>query len=222
MEYRLKIMAIDQPTLETKRLIVVKPVDFRFIPGRLINVSIPKPGFENQSRAIAITSPNSDYYFEFIFKESRRDRFNEALNNLKAGEEIVVSDMIGNIEYRGKGVFIAHETGILPFISIFRELKQDDLVSGNTLIYSAKSRSDLIIERELRHLFGNKNSSFLLSREKINGYQTRNVDRDFLESAISDFNQEFYVAGPENFVNEVKMALSSMGAKSINVEIVEQ
>ena len=134
MEYKLKIMAIDQPTLETRRLIVVKPGDFKFIPGRAVNVSIPKTGFENQSRAIAITSPNSDYYFELVFKESRRDRFNEALNNLKPGDEIILSEMSGNIEYKGRGVFIAHETGILPFISILRELKQEELINRHILI----------------------------------------------------------------------------------------
>lgn len=214
-------MAIDQPTLETKRLIAVKPRDFKFIPGRAVNVSLPKAGFENNSRAITITSPNSDYYFEFIFKESRRDRFNEALNNLKPGDEIVVSDMLGNLEYKGKGVFIAHETGILPFISILRELKQDDVINGNMLIYSAKTRSDLILERELKHLFGGKNIFFLLSRQKTDGYLNKSTDKDLLKEKVSNFNQEFYIAGPENFINEIKTILVELGATSINVEIVE-
>jgi ferredoxin-NADP reductase len=222
MEYKLKIMAIDQPTLETKRLVVVKPKDFKFIPGKSINVSIPKPGLENQSKAIAITSPNSDYYFELIFKEFRRDKFDEALNNLRAGEEIVVSDITGNIEYKGRGVFIAYETGILPFISIFRELKQDDLINGNVLMYSTKNRSDLILERELKHIFGGKNVMFLLSREKAAGYEQRRLDLNFLKEKINDFNQEFYIAGPENFVNEIRTALLSLGAQSLNTELIEQ
>ena len=223
MEYRLKIMAIDQPTLETKRFVVVKPKDFKFIPGRSLNVSIPKPGLESYKRALPVTSLNSDYYFEFTFKEyPRRDRFNEALGNLKAGEEIIVSEMAGTLEYKGPGVFIASGMGILPFLSILRELKQESALAGNILLYSSKARSELIMERELKHMFGGKNISFFLTWDKAAGYDNRRMDAEILKEKISNFDQEFYLAGSENFVLEMKGALESLGAKSINVELVEQ
>lgn len=214
-------MSIEQENPDTKRLITVKPRDFKFIPGHSIQVSIPRPGFESMKRDLTFTSLNSDYYLEFIFKEyPRHDRFNEALSSLRGGDEIIISDMTGLIEYKGNGVFIASGNGVIPFISIFRQLRQDEKINGNVLIYQDKSKEDLILERELRHIFG-RNSFFLLTREPRTGYDARRLDENYIKGIVSDFNQEFYVCGQESFINEVKVILEKFGATSINAEIVE-
>jgi len=215
-------MSIEQENSEIKRIIAVKPRDFKFIPGKALKVSLEKQGLENLNRFLTITSLNNDYYLEFLFKEyPRRDRFNEALSNLKAGEEIIISEeSAGKLEYKGRGVFIASGIGIIPFIPIFKELKQDDLLNGNFLIYSEKSKGDLIHERELKHMFG-KNCSFILTRESGRDYENVKLDENFIKEKINNFEQVFYVSGSNGFVEEIKEILQRLGAKSINVEVIE-
>jgi len=126
MDYNLKIMSIEQENPETKKLIAAKPRDFKFKPGQALLVSINKPGLKDDKRLIAATSLNSDYYLELLFPELKYDRFTENLCKTKAGEEITIFDAAGTLEYKGKGIFIALESGILRFIAMFRQLKQDE------------------------------------------------------------------------------------------------
>jgi predicted ferric reductase len=45
---------------------------------------------------------------------------------LKHGDELIIRDVWGAIEYKGEGVFIAGGAGVTPFIAILRQLQADD------------------------------------------------------------------------------------------------
>jgi ferredoxin-NADP reductase len=221
MEYVLKIMSVDKETPDTQRIIVHKPVGFTVIPGKSIMVAINRPGLESTRKPFAFTSLNSDYYIEFIAKEKlAHDRFYDALRTLRAGEELILSDVVGNFEYKGKGTFIALGEAVAPFIAILRQLKQDSMLQGNSLIFVGKTKDDLICERELRHML-DKNCTVVLTRENQPGYDTRKVDGDFLKSKIHNINQNFYICGPDSFIKEVQEALQQIGATSIFAEVMD-
>ena len=57
------------------------------------------------------------------------------LSNLKRGDELVVRDVWGVIEYKGDGYFIAGGAGITPFIAILRQLQKDNKLKGNKLLF---------------------------------------------------------------------------------------
>ncbi len=214
-------MSIEQEAADIKRFIVVKPKNFKLIPGQSVMVSANKPGFEELKRKFAFISLDSDYYIEFLFREfPAHDRFSENLRKVKAGEELILSDAVGELTFRSKGIFIASGMGILPFISIFRQLRQDDNLKGNSLIYIAKTKEELILERELKLMF-EKNCTIMLTRENRAGYEYKKVDESFLKEKVDNFNQQFYLTGPEIFVNEIKEVLNKLQASNINIEVIE-
>ena len=51
------------------------------------------------------------------------------------------------------------------------------------------------------------------TREKVVGFSGRRIDRNFLIENIVDFSQNFYVCGPEDFVQNVTSILIDLGAE---------
>ena len=51
----------------------------------------------------------------------------------------------------------------------------------------------------------------VFTREHSIGYLGRRIDRDFLIENIVDFNQHFYVCGPDDFVRDINKYLLGLG-----------
>ena len=62
------------------------------------------------------------------------------------------------------------------------------------------------MEKELRYLFSG-NFIFVLTQEKKEGYEFGRVDEAFLRKYAADFNQQFYICGPDSFEREIKKIL---------------
>lgn len=210
-EYIVRILNIDRVTHDVKKFRFEKPEGYSFIPGQATDVSINKPGFRDKKNPFTFTCLNSDPYLEFTIKiYSTRDGVTSELGKLKPGDELIIRDVWGAINYKGNGVFIAGGAGITPFLSILRDLESRNEVQGNKLIYGNKTRADIIMEDELRKMLG-KNFINILSEEKAGGFNYGLVNRDFLKSNIDDFGVEFYVCGPDPMIKMVTNALTSLG-----------
>jgi len=46
----------------------------------------------------------------------------------------------------------------------------------------------------------------------VPGYENRIIDEAFLKDNIRDFNQHFYICGPDPMVHGVQQALKNLGA----------
>ena len=46
------------------------------------------------------------------------------------------------------------------------------------------------------------------------GYHERRIDRDLLITLVQDFDQHFYVCGPEAFVSDINRMLVELGASA--------
>lgn len=206
---KAKIMSIEQDKPDIKRIIIVKPAGYRFLTGKSIPVGLLKPGLEDRRMNLPVMSTSNDYYLELMYKEPTRvDKFVESMAKLKAGEEIIIGDCAGGFD-GGKGTFIVSGMGIVPAISWIRQLKNDEALNGVSLIYVAKSKEELLGERELRHLLG-KNVYFLLGRESGFGYEFRRLEGTFFREKGINVNEMFYVAGPEMFVKGTQQVLLSV------------
>jgi predicted ferric reductase len=60
-------------------------------------------------------------------------KFTEQLRCLQSGDEMIIEDAWGAIEYKGPGYFIAGGAGITPFVAILRSLFNENKLAGNTL-----------------------------------------------------------------------------------------
>jgi hypothetical protein len=215
MEHNIvKIITVESITRDVKRFIVEKPTNYKFSAGQATDVSINTPAFKNEKRPFTFTGLNDNEHLEFTIKiYPSHDGITKELEKLKQGDELIIRDAWGAIEYKGEGVFIAGGAGVTPFIAILKQLYKDNKIANNKLIFTNKTENDIILKNEFNKMLG-ENFINTLTHEKKDGYDNRRIDNIFLEEKIADFSQHFYVCGPPSFVEAMSDTLSNLGAKS--------
>jgi ferredoxin-NADP reductase len=216
-----RIKSVKLITHDVLQIVAEKPADCIFEPGQASEVSINKPGWEEERRPFIFTSlPESDE-LEFTIKTypSHKGVTNELLH-LKKEDELILTDVFGAITYRGKGLFIAGGAGITPFISIFRYLKSKNEVDGHKLIFANKTKEDIILNDEFESLLGN-NFINILSDEKTEKYAHGMISEGFLKTHIDSSCKNVYVCGPPPMMEAVEKQLLSIGIDK-KVIVVEE
>jgi ferredoxin-NADP reductase len=212
-EHTLKILKIDFVTYNVKRFIFEKPKNYKFVPGQAVDTSINNE-LRKEKRPFTFTSKNTDLVLELTIK--KYDGITKKFHELNPGDEIVMGEPFGTINYKGEGTFIAGGAGVTPFIAIFRSLEGN--IGENRLIFSNKTKRDIIYEKELEDMLG-KNVKFLITDEKAEGYLNEKIDINFIKKEITQFNKYFYICGPPVFVLDIKNILIKLGAKEEKIII---
>ena len=213
----VKIISVEPVTHDVKRFTIHKPVGYKFTPGQATEVSINKFGLKNQNRPFTFTGLNDSEHLEFTIKiYEDHNGVTKELGKLKQGDEIIIRDVWGAIEYKGEGIFIAGGAGVTPFIAILRQLSKENKIGNNKLIFTNKTAGDIILNKEFSEMLGN-NFINTLTVEKRDGYENNRIDHAFLKEKIDNFKQHFYVCGPPTFVTTVSKALGQLGAKTDEV-----
>jgi len=213
-EYKTKILMTENVTHDVKRFILEKPEGFKFIPGHSIMMSINTPNWKNESRSFTMTSTNEDRVVEFTIKRyDEHEGVTKALHTLNPGDELILADMFGSVRYNNPGIWLAAGAGITPFLAIFRQLYKENKLKGNRLIYSNKTHADIINEQELIKLFG-EDLTLILTREERQGYKSSRINEEFIKEEIKNFDQDFYVCGPDQFIIDIRKALKKMKANA--------
>lgn len=214
MSHKVAIRDIQQVTHDVKRFKVDKPDGFSFIPGQATEVSIDKPGWEDEKRPFTFTSLNGEPDLEFTIKiYTDHEGVTNELGKLHIEDRLIIREPWGTIQYKGPGVFLAGGAGVTPFIAIFRRLAREEKIEGNRLIFSNKTERDIILEDEFEAMLGD---DFLnvITDEPTDDYIYLDgfIDKAFLEEQIDDFDQPFYVCGPPAFVDNMLDYLKELGA----------
>jgi ferredoxin-NADP reductase len=213
----VRIISVEPVTHDVKRFTIQKPEGFKFIPGQATEVSVNTPALKNEKRPFTFTSLNDNKHLEFTIKiYDSHNGVTKELGKLKHGDELIIRDVWGAIEYKGEGVFIAGGAGVTPFIAILRQLQADDKIASNKLIFTNKTEKDIILKKEFNEMLG-KNFINTLTDEKKEGYENGRIDYTFLKEKIDNFKQHFYVCGPPQFVTAISEALTQLGAKTDTV-----
>lgn len=209
---RLIIRNTHYITHNVKRFVLEKPPGFEYTPGQSASISINMKGWENKIRPFTFTSLQHWDYLEFIIKIYEDHKgVTSQLGKLNNGDELLLHDVFGTIQYKGPGIFIAGGTGITPFIAIFRALFESGNLRNLALLYSNKTTDDIILHDELTKMLGPAYKN-VFTQEGVIGFRERRIDRKFLIETIGDFSSRFYVCGPKNFTEEICDALVSLGA----------
>ena len=211
-EYAVKVLEAKFITHDVKRFVVEKPEGYDFIPGQATDISINMPDWKDKLRPFTFTSLRESKSLEFMIKLYRdHDGVTNMLSKVNSGDELILHDVFGTLNYKKSGVFLAAGTGITPFIAILRDLYRHNQINGNRLIYVNKTSEDIIMGGELFKML-KKNFLNVLTRENTIGYVEKRIDRNFLIENITDFGQHFYVCGPDNFVKDMSKYLLDLGA----------
>jgi ferredoxin-NADP reductase len=208
-------------THDVKCFVVEKPTAFDFTSGQATDISINHPDWKDKLRPFTFTNLKEQNYLEFMIKIYNDHKgVTNKLGSINAGAEIILHDVFGAIQYKGTGTFIAGGAGITPFISIFRNLYKKQHIIGNKLIYCNKTSEDVIMAEELQKML-KRDFLKIYTRENVMGYLEKRIDRNFLIENVSDFSQNFYVCGPNDFVKSITTFLLELGATP-NTVIIEK
>lgn len=219
-KHKVKILSLEKIALNIFRLVIEKPTGYSFIPGQYTEVTLNEDIQRNNKAHYSFTGLIDADNLEFILKPcSGSNSLALKIITLKPDDELIISEPRGSLRYKGMGTFIAGGTGITPFISIFRNLKQKKDLAGNKLIYSNKTINDVILHNELLDMLG-MNYTNLFTEERFQKFYFGRIDRNFLRMEIVDFAQYFYVSGSVEFVQNVNSILKGfeVAADSIILE----
>jgi len=222
MEKTVKIKEVKQATHDVKQFLVEKPEGYKFTPGHATEVSINKENWKDEKRPFTFTSLNEDDFLEFTIKiYPDHDGVTEQLAHLKPGDELVVRDTWGAIEYKGPGYIIAGGAGITPYIAMLRQLKKENKLDGIKLIYANKTDKDIILKEELDAFLGN-NATYVITDQDDTNFTKAYIDEDFLKNHIENFDEKFYVCGPPEMTEEIGEILEKLGADTDAVTLDDQ
>jgi len=214
MSHRVKILNTLSLTHDVKRITTKKPEGYSFSAGQATEVAIDKEGYREEKRPFTFTSLPSDDTLQFTIKTYHDHHgVTHEIDSLVEGDEFIIDDAWGAIQYKGIGAFIAGGAGITPFIAILKELKARGSLKGHNLFFSNKTAKDVIMQSEFEEMLGN---SFIstLTQEDVEGHKKGRIDEDFLKKHIIDFSQHFYVCGPDKMVEDVTNILKALGAQT--------
>jgi ferredoxin-NADP reductase len=220
-KFLVKIKSIEKVTHDALRIVTDKPKDYKFKPGQATEVTIDKSGWRKKRNPFTFTNLPDDDHLEFTIKTYplHKSVTNELLK-LKKGDVLILHDVFGAISYKGVGVFIAGGAGVTPFISILRDLKAKNEIGNNMLLFSNKTKADIILEKEFDSLLGDAFIN-ILSDEQSDGYAFGRITEKILKENINNFNQQFYICGPPPMIADIEKILINIGVdkKLITKEI---
>lgn len=217
-EHIVKVIKTGELTHNVRRIRVEKPKGYTFKPGQATEVAVNDGKWKKEARPFTFTSLSDEPYLEFNIKiYSDHDGTTNRIGSIKEGDELIIHDVWGAINYKGPGVFIAGGAGVTPFIAILRQLEVDGETKGNTLIFSNDKEEDIIRKSDFERILGN---DFIntLTGEDLPQYDNKKIDKAYLQEKISDFNQNFYICGPDPMVKAIQKILEELGAKEIILE----
>jgi ferredoxin-NADP reductase len=213
MRQPVKIISIEHLTHDVLRIVAEKPEGLVFTPGQAADISINKPGWEEEKRAFTFTSLPGEDHIEFSIKTyPSRHGVTEQLLALKAGDELIVHDVFGDIHYKGEGIFLAGGAGVTPFIAIFKELQRKNAIGHNKLIFANKTQMDIILEDQFRKWLGDRFIN-VLSEEMIQGYIPGHITAELIRQHLTTVTKYFYLCGPPPMMEAVEKQLASLGIR---------
>jgi ferredoxin-NADP reductase len=117
MEAITRIISIRPVTHDVKQYRFEKTQGYSFIPGQATEVSINKPGWKEEKRPFTFTCLPTKPYLEFTIKSYRDHKgVTNELDQLKLGDDLIIRDVWGAIQYKGEGYIIAGGAGITPLL----------------------------------------------------------------------------------------------------------
>ncbi len=192
-----------------------------FEPGMFVMLNyVNSETGEKIARAFSIASaPNSESLDFFVHMV--HGRFTSKLDNAKVGDVYYVSGPYVQFKFNpnsdSKVLFIAGGTGIAPFMSMLRHIK--NISSGNDviLIYSVRYPNEIIEKEELESLAKEIKLKTVVTVSRPqpgDGWtgETGHIDAKMISKYASDIKERgVYISGPLAFTKAMKEVVASLG-----------
>jgi len=217
----VKVLATRSITHNVKQFDLEKPKGYKFIPGQATDVSLNKKGLKDDLHPFTFTSLNDWDNLQFTVKiYTDHDGMTNKLQHINAGDELIIHDVWGAINFKGPGLFIAGGAGVTPFIAILRQLYRDGRINNCKLLFANKSVDDIILNDEFRMMLG-ENFINILDKTDDPKFLQGHIDKQLLQKYATDDMKYFYVCGPDKFTEDIVKYLEELG-KSKECIIIEE
>jgi ferredoxin-NADP reductase len=217
----VKVLKTHFVTHNVKQFDIEKPAGYTFIPGQATDVSINKPGLEDDLHPFTFTALNDWDHLQFTIKcYTDHDGMTNKLKDLNAGDELIIHEVFGAINYKGPGLFIAGGAGVTPFIAILRQLHKESKLKDCKLLFANKSSKDIILRQEFEGMLDG-NFINILDRSDDRNIMEGHIDKRLLAIYATDAMKYFYVCGPDKFVGDMVRYLEELGKKKEQIIIEE-
>ncbi|MGB7395531.1 MAG: flavodoxin reductase [Pricia sp.] len=211
MERNITIDSVTHLNHNVVHLVTQKPEGYSFKPGQATEMSLARENWKNEKRPFTFTSLPDSTALEFVIKSyPAHDGVTEKMPGLEPGDEVLIGDAWGAIQYKGPGVFIAGGAGVTPFIAILKDLTEKGDIKGNKLLFANKKERDIFYQEHFQEWLGDDFIN-ILSEEKTDAHDHGRIDLDYLNKQVSDVDQFFYVCGPPEMTEDVVGYLKKMG-----------
>ena len=221
MDHSATILHMGFVTHDVKQFILTRPQGLEFQPGQGVEIAVDADGWKDQGRPFTPTSPVDGPVLEFHIKVyPQHDAVTEALHVLHPGDGLLLSDAFGTITYHGPGTFIAAGAGVTPFLTILRHIEDPGELKRCTLLFSNDTPADVIREKELRYLLGDR-CHLTCTRVTAPGYDHGRIGLSYLKEKVDQLDRPIYVCGPPGFVTDMREAVMELGADPVHI-IVEE
>jgi len=217
----VKILATRMVTHNVKEFDIEKPEGYKFLPGQATDVSLNQKGLEDDLHPFTFTSLNDWDHLQFTIKlYTDHDGMTHKLKNVNVGDELIIHDVWGAINYKGPGLFIAGGTGVTPFIAILRQLYKDNKINDCKLLFANKTSKDIILRNEFETMLGDNFINILDSSDDRN-IMEGHINKQLLAIYAPATVKYYYVCGPDKFTEAMVKYLEELG-KTKDQIIIEQ
>lgn len=222
MDHTIEILHTGFVTHDVKQFVVTKPDGFAYEPGQGVELALDLEGWREEGRPFTPTGDPRAPALEFTIKGyPEHDGMTTRLHDRSPGDRLRMSEPFGTITDRGPGVFIAGGAGVTPFLSILRGRAARGELDDCALVFSNHTPADVICEKELRALLGDR-AHLTCTRESAPGYDDRRIGRALLNDVVDVFDgRRFYLCGPPDFVEEITDVLGGLGAARDRIVLEE-
>jgi len=217
--HSVKILDIADLTHNVRRYTLERPEGYSFQPGQATEVSLDEEGWRDRKHPFTFTALADDPNLEFTIKSyfnTGGDGVTERLYGYKPGQSLILRDVWGTITYKGPGTFIAGGAGVTPFIAILRDLHHSRKLAGHTLIVSNRTEADIILRDEFESFRG-LDTIWTVTDDPASSLLHDRIDAGFLKRHVKNFDQNFYLCGPDDMVKQLRGTLKDLGANVENV-----
>jgi ferredoxin-NADP reductase len=227
VEIKVKIKEVIRRSYNVKsfRLELSGPLNFK--AGQFLLVKLQDDPRLKKYFSIS-SSPTEKCYLEFTKKLTESD-FSKILDNLKAGDQVIIQYPFGKFvldESFPKIAFLSGGIGITPIRSICKYVVDKNLGSDIVLVYANRSVRDVVFKDDFEalmksyprlrvaHVLCETEPGFKCSVGRINAGVIKNEIPDYQE-------RKFYLCGPPQMVEAMRLLLAEELGVSSEMIITE-
>lgn len=189
-----------------------------FTPGQYVSVKY-QIGNVRTTRPYSLCSSNGEYQIT-IKKDPNGLTSSYVFDNWSIGTKVDISAPEGWFCYQPVRdckdvVALAGGSGITPFLSMAKTIKEGKLDINLTLIYGCRTRSGIAFKDEFDSIAAscsNFKVVYVLSDEDVEGYPHGFITKDVIRNNVIEKNDtSFFVCGPKAMYDAVLKDLREMG-----------